>query len=312
MMLKELKDTTKVNHPLKTFLKRKGDRGNRVSGYLRPEDRIREDAEWPHFLLRIVTLIMLLGIVSCEKVIEVDLNDAEPIIVIEGNLSYDDRELEVRLSKSGSYFDNTSYDMVNGAEVTLEAGPGYRLEAEETEDGIYRLTELPLLTGTTYRLKVVAEGQEYTAVSTLPAKVRIDSLGYEYESEGRFFEGGYRPILLFADPADTENYYRVKVYRNGVLFNSRDDIIIFEDSDLNGRGVQVRLRRQLLDAGDTLKVQLYSIDRNTWEYFNSLRDLINLNPGSPAPANPVSYFTNGAMGYFSAWTLSEKEVTVEE
>src|SRR5690554_431482 len=121
--------------------------------------------------------LLVFTLTSCEKAIEVDLNDSEPVIVIEGNLSYERGELEVKLSKSGSYFDSAPYEKVNGADVVLDGGPGYRLTAEETGDGIYRLDGLPLNAGNVYRLNVVAGGEEYTSVSELNPEVKIDSVG---------------------------------------------------------------------------------------------------------------------------------------
>ncbi|NOR75913.1 MAG: DUF4249 domain-containing protein, partial [Draconibacterium sp.] len=34
--------------------------------------------------------------------------------------------------------------------------------------------------------------------------------------------------------------------------------------------------------------------------------------GSAAPANPTSNITNGALGYFSAWSADEKTVVIKE
>jgi len=263
-------------------------------------------------LLLAIMPLLLIVVLACEKVIDVDLNDSEPEIVIEANLSNNNGALEVKITKTGSYFDSAPVEKVTNADVFLEGGPGYRLKVKEMSEGLYQLDDLPLNIGAIYRLQVFAEGKEYTAVSMLNQEVKIDSLGIEYQREERFFDGGYRLLLFFSDPPEKENYYRVKIYRNGLLFNSPNDLIIFEDSDLDGKGIQVRLRGQLFEPGDKAQVELYSIDRHTWEYFSSLRDLINLNPGSPAPANPISGFSNGALGYFSAWSLNTKELVIPD
>jgi hypothetical protein len=258
--------------------------------------------------------IFVLSLVAfaCEKVIDVDLNDSEPALVIEGNLSKNESTLEVKVSKSTSYFNSEPAPKVENARVYIESSPGFHLQAEETEPGFYRLTDLPLSINTVYRLTVEVKGEEYTAVSKLPALVKIDSLSYEYQQEQIFFEGGYRILLYFTDPKDEENYYRIKLYRNGNRINDLDDLIVFDDSSLDGKNIQIRLRGQRFDAGDTVKVELLSIDKNAWEYFSTLREVANLNPGSPSPANPVSNLSNGALGYFSAWSGSTKEITIPE
>jgi hypothetical protein len=254
---------------------------------------------------------MLLLTAGCEKVIDVDLNDAAPALVIEGNLLFTDEMLEVKISRTGSYFDSKPLEKVDQAQVFLENESGERRRISNRGEGIYRLENLKAQLEKNYRLLVETEEGEYVAVSTLHRPVLIDSLGYEYSGEARFFEGGYRILLYFSDPPEKKNYYRVKVYKNGMRFNNVSDIVVFDDSSLDGKGIQVRLRGQVFATGDTARIELFSIDRNAWEYFTTLRDMANANPGSPAPANPLSNFSNGALGYFSASSSDSKEITIE-
>jgi hypothetical protein len=256
-------------------------------------------------------LIYLFIFPGCERVIDVDLNEANPQIVIEGNLSYNHGALEVLISKTGSYFATTPVEKVDNAKVYLENSAGTRFEAKAFGDGVYKIERYPMQQKKEYQLFIEYEGQTYQAKSTLFPAVKIDSLGFEYQPDVRFFEGGYRLLLYFSDPPAEGNYYRIKVYKNGELFNDVDDLIVFDDSRLNGKGIQVTLRRQLFDIGDTAYVQLISIDENAFTYFTTFRDMANTNPGSPAPANPISNFNNGALGYFSAWSFTEKERIIE-
>lgn len=264
-----------------------------------------------HFILLLVP-IFILFFSSCEKVIDVDLNESEPAIVIEGSLSHNDGVLKVKVSKTASYFSKESNTKVGNADVILDNGPGFRFEAEETEPGMYSLNNLQLNTNSVYRLTVRVENEEFVAVSALPPMVDIDSIGYEYQQEQAFFDGGYRLHLYFKDPIEKENFYRIKVYRNGKRFDEGDDLIVFDDTSLDGKTIQVRLRGQLFNEGDSARVELYSIDKNAWKYLTTLRELANLNPGSPAPANPLSNFSNDALGYFSAWTKSTRQIIIQE
>ncbi len=263
-------------------------------------------------ILLLLSVFCLFIIPGCERVIEVDLNEVDPQIVIEGNLSYNDAKLEVKISKTGSYFSTSSPELVDNAQVYLEYHGANRVNAEAFGHGIYKVENFPLQHGKEYRLYVESEGQKYEAKSTLFPSVKIDSLGYEYQPDVRFFEGGYRLLLYFSDPPDNDNYYRIKVHKNGELMNDVDDLIVFDDSRLNGKGIQVTLRRQLFEMGDTAYVQLMSIDENAFLYFTTFREMANTNPGSPAPANPISNFSNSALGYFSAWSFEEKEIIIEK
>lgn len=270
--------------------------------------------QFPHsiffFLLLAATVVVLYT--GCEKVIDVELNESDPVIVIEGNLSFETSALEVKITRTGNYFSVDDPVTVDGAAVCLQEEYGVMHEAEEAGEGIYRLSQLNLKPGTTYVLHVEAEEREYVAASTLNPPVKIDSLQYEYTGDTRFFDSGYRLLVYFADPMGRSNYYRIKVYRNGELLNSLDDLIIFEDDDLDGRIIQVRLRQQIFSTGDTARVDLLSLDRNAWLYYSTLREMANPNPGSPAPSNPISNFNNGALGCFSAWSGSSMTTYIGE
>jgi len=260
--------------------------------------------------LALILIISLNLFTGCEKVIDVELNDEGPVIVIEGNLSYSTSDINVKITKTGSYFSTDLPDAVDGAAVFLEEESGIKHRVEEEGEGQYRLQRILLKPCTTYRLVVEAEGMNYSASSTLHPPVRIDSLGYEYISETRFFDGGYRLLLYFTDPMGKDNYYRIKIYRNGELMNGLEDLIVFRDDELDGRHIQVRLRRQTFAAGDTARIDLLTLDRAAWLYYSTLREMADLNPGSPAPANPVSNFDNGALGYFSAWSGSTATIYI--
>ena len=264
-----------------------------------------------NFHKTLLSFLLLFVFFSCERVIDVDLNEATPAIVIEGNLSYRNGELEVKISKTGSYFSTKPVEKVENAVVYLKNGTGTRTDAREVEPGRYIRRNLPVHPDGNYSLHVEFEDREYTALSTMHKPIKIDSLSYDYQPEARFFDGGYRMLLYFSDPPKVENYYRVRVSKNGKPFNSVSDIIVFEDSRLDGKGIQVRLRGQTFAEGDTAKVELLSIDKNAWLYFSTLREMANANPGSPAPSNPISNFNNGALGYFSAWSGEEKEIIIE-
>ncbi len=247
---------------------------------------------------------------ACEKVIDVDLNEANPAVVIGGNLSFSGGA-EVKISRTGSYFGAGSMEKVSGAEVILQYSSGKQVRINETEPGWYKKEELVIGTGIEYQLTVTVDGTAYRASSTMNPVVPIDSIGYAYFEGILFFDEGYRVKLFFPDPPRKENFYRIKVYKNGELENRVEDLIVFDDSGIEGRFVEVTMRGQVFAPGDTARVELISIDQPAFDYFSNLRDIANNNPGSPAPANPPSNFSNGALGYFSAWSCDSKTIVIE-
>ena len=259
-----------------------------------------------------ILFFLILLFTGCEKVIEVDLNDANPAIVIEANITNSAKLVEVKISKTASYFGTDSINMVSNAVVTIETEAGKKVTLFEVKKGIYRTWNLYPMPGRTYKITVEAEGKTYSAESVLNYSVEIDSLTQEYNDGFGFLKKGYNVNLYFHDPEEAKNYYRLKIYVNGKLDQNDADYIIFDDQNMNGQYIELKIRRKIFDVGDSVTYELISLDEGAYEYFNSLQELVNVNPGSAAPSNPVSNFSNGALGYFSAWSSDSKTIVIEE
>lgn len=258
------------------------------------------------FILLILTFIVY----SCEKVIDVDLNDAAPVIVIEGNLSNIPNKAEVKISMTSSYFDTVPSEMVSNAVVTLKSDFGDSYVLNETGKGIYNSKEVWFREGSTYRLEVDVNGEKYEAVSKLNPAVNIDSMRFYYE-DSPFLDNGYYINMYLFDPPGVKNFYRLKYAKNGVFQNTIDDLILFNDRYVDGNTIEVTLFNQPLELNDTITLQLISLDEDAYEYLRTFQELVNSNPGSAAPANPISNISNGALGYFSAWSSNTKSAIIK-
>jgi hypothetical protein len=64
-----------------------------------------------------------------------------------------------------------------------------------------------------------------------------------------------------------------------------------------------------ISSGDYVTVALQSIDKGVYEYFRTLNQANNSGQ-SATPANPVSNFSNGALGYFSAYAVKVKSIFI--
>ncbi len=66
-----------------------------------------------------------------------------------------------------------------------------------------------------------------------------------------------------------------------------------------------------LHQNDTVLLKMYCVDKNIYNYFFTLAAVTgNNNFRSASPANPNSNISNGALGYFSAHTISQKKIVV--
>lgn len=259
----------------------------------------------------ILILCLITGVVflsSCEKVIDLELKNADPLIVIEGTISNQSENHFVRISKTIPFEQSANFNGVKGAQVTLKSSAGLSIAFTEVTDGIYRSPRLRGTPGLTYTLDVLVEGKTYSAKSTMPSPVIPDSIGFKTLSF--FGNSNIYPTVYYKDPTKIQNQYRYILKINGKLQGD----LVFEDRFNDGNAVSdviIYDGDDDIKSGDIVDIEMQSIDRNVFKYFFALSQ-IGGNGGPPvAPANPVSNFSNGALGIFNACTKSTKSVVLK-
>lgn len=256
-------------------------------------------------------LLLSAGLVlfsSCEKVIDLELKNAEPLIVIEGTISNQSENHFVRISKTIPFDKPGTFNGFKGAQVTLTSSAGLLQPFTEISDGVYRSLRFRGTPGITYTLEVLAEGKIYTAKSTMPYPVSPDSIGFKTLSF--FGNSNIYPTIYYRDPPRIQNQYRYILKINGKLQGD----VVFEDRFNDGNSVSdvvIYDGEDDIRPGDIIDIEMQCIDRNVFKYFFSLSQ-INGNGGPPvAPSNPDSNFSNGALGIFNACTKSNKTIILK-
>lgn len=246
---------------------------------------------------------------SCEKVISLDLDQTTAKIVIEAIFTDLNTNHLVSLSATKNFEADNKKIPVSGALVVLkeENGPTVTF-TEQGKSGNYYSTKFKGIPGKKYTMSVTSSGKIYTAISRMPLSVAVTSLS---QVELTFF-GETRKLVQvnYNDPIGIENFYYNKVYVNG---SKRGSLNIESDRFNDGKAVKntVFLSDPDLKLGDKVKIQLLTIDENVYKYLFSLSQ-ISGNGGPPTtPANPTSNFSNGALGYFSASTISTDSLTIK-
>lgn len=261
-----------------------------------------------------IFLSIIILFVSCEDVIEVELKDMEPILVIEGVINDVDNQCQILLSKTNNYFGQTPNPKVSEAVITLTDNTGATVNFNETEPGVYLQDIILGNQNTSYTLNVLSEGIEYTANATIPEKVNIDSLSYEYNPESILYEEGWVVSCHFQDPIEFTNFYRLKAYNINDSAKARDSQDIYDDVINNGKIVELPWGYESFQPLDTVVVELYTLDEATYDYYKTLFPISG--EGSimsiTTPANPVTNITNNALGYFGAYTISRDTIIINQ
>jgi hypothetical protein len=256
--------------------------------------------------------ISIIGVIfflaSCTKEIDIDLNTSNPEIVIEGTITDQPGPYSVKLSKTANFSDsNNSFPPVGGALVVISDNTGTVDTLTETTPGMYQTNRITGTQGNTYTLKVVAEGKQYDAVSTMPYRVNLDSVRFDLFTDPGDTDSTYAVVPLFLDPAPFGDNYRFFFTSNGIpdkTYQVTNDNI--GNGDINKQPFfsdDVEFYK-----GDTITVTMLCIDVSTYNYYYTLSQITESGPGGgTTPTNPPNNITgNKALGIFSAYTTQTK------
>ena len=248
---------------------------------------------------------------GCNKVVTVELNDVAPTIVIEGNVTDEPGPYYVLVSRTVNYSAPSEFSPVSGAMVRLtDSTNGVTELLREVDSGVYQTTDMGGVPLHTFQLAVAVGGQEYTASSTMPKQVALDSVTLA-DNINLANQQGENAVANFQDPAGVRNYYQFAEILNGRLL---PDIFVFEDRLSDGRYIREALFNDsnYLQRGDTLTVTMSCVDVNVYNYFLTLGAVSDngSGPQTATPSNPLSNISNGALGYFSAHTSEARTLIV--
>lgn len=265
-----------------------------------------------HKTLSLIILLVLFA-AACTKVVNINLNDSAPRIIIEGSVSDQRSSCYVRLSKSVNFNATNLFPPVTGATVFITDNLGNKSVLNETTPGYYTSPSYAGIFGRTYTLSVTAEGKTYTASSTMDIAVAIDAIAQDVLSLNSF--GGSGKLIFvkiqYIDPAGTPNFYRfIEVVDN----KESDDILIDNDVLRDGNTITQNIfrREPSLKPGNNVTILIQTIDKNVFNYFSQLNQISEGYGGqSTSPANPTGNFNNGALGYFSAYAVRSKSIVIK-
>jgi len=243
---------------------------------------------------------------SCQKVIDLKVNNAAKQYVIEGNVTDQPGPYTVTISQTSAYNVSYTFQGVGGAAVTIKDDAGNSEVLQEVEQGVYRTAALSGVEGRTYELHISIGEKTFTSTSTMPHRVSFDSL---YTRDLVYFTKTVKAAVpVFTDPKGQGNSYRFNQYINGRLdkgvYYSNDD---FTDGLTNTFALLQPDPDSTLHAGDKVEIDMQCIDKPVYKYWFSL-DESSEGDGGAIPSNPVTNIQGGALGYFSAHTSQRRSL----
>jgi len=256
---------------------------------------------------------ILISIVSCEKVIDIPLENADQKMVIEAPLSNLKDRSYILISKTGNVYEESNFEKVSGANVTITDKDNvvHTFLEDGIDTGKYVDTTFVVGENNIYKLNIVAEGQTFTSecmTQTLTPLNYVAPVKFETpQSTPQNPDSTNLVFFSFDDNGSEANYYRFKVYKNGAYTNN---LYLGDDKLINGQTFEQPFFSDNFDSGDTVDIEMQNIDKANYTYFYSLSNAQSSGPFSASPANPVSNIEGGALGYFGCYLLDTMSMII--
>lgn len=276
--------------------------------------------------MRQVTSILLFLLVSCTKVINIDLPSAPDKLVV--NCLFSTGEVfTVHLSHSQDILSEDSTEIDN-ADLMLYANDVYQGTLNYVSNGFYTHDTIIARPGIRYKLVAHVTGyDQVVAEDSTPTPAILDSVYYNPnaypDSEGDDF---YKIELFLKDNASQRDYYEIvlKHYINTgnysiirlrgdyeqVIMNEGDEdfysgICVFSDELINGSEYRLKLKTSDILSENRKELHLLSISKTFYQYRKSwIRHSSAQYIDITNPIEPVALFTNvkGGYGIFAGYS----------
>ena len=273
-----------------------------------------------------VSILFFLALVGCTRDVDIDIANADEKIVVEGRIETGG-VAEVYLTKSFFIFEefnanDLSEHLITNAFVTISNGLVIDTLIPQID-----LTSFPPLVYTTsspsflgvengtYNLKIVVEGKILTSTTTIPNKVKLDSVWIREENgiPGKGFVWAH-----LSDPDTLGNGYRWEqklttetkfvspvgsTYDDKIVNGKSFDFLSQKPFDTNNDSLD-RTTAFYYDITDTVIIKFSAIDKASFDFWRTL-DVSKSNNGNPfaAPITPVTNI-NGGLGVFAGYAVS--------
>jgi hypothetical protein len=246
---------------------------------------------------------------SCEDVIEMNLNSSGPQLVIEGIIE-PDSVCEIYLSYTGDYFANDTIIAINNALVSIEDNAGNSEVLSLAGNGIYRGQQLFGKENVDYTLTVTIDGKNYTGRANLLTKPHIYNVLPKFsDGFGLKHKDAYILDLEFEASPDPESYYLIKYYDE----DGSQEFVSIEGKYLTSNDtVKYTSPFRRFTKGEKVGIEINAVDFNTYNYYRQLNEVTRSSlRSSSAPYNPVSNMGTNVLGCFTALAGNRIDVMIE-
>ncbi len=289
----------------------------------------------------IVFVCSILLLVSCEKNIDLNLHEAEKILVVDASIENNMPPVVV-LTNSFDYYASIDAQLLAGAfihdaEVSISDGiQEHKLKEYFVEliggislsyysiDTTNSASQLNGQFNTSYNLKIISQGKEYIASTTIPELAKKpDSLWWKPAP----FNTDTNNVVVMVkatDPPGLGNYIRYFTKKNnGPLLPGENSV--YDDQVIDGSTYEIRVDpgidrnnkisfdKNYFRRGDTVTLKLCNIDRVSYKFWLTM-EFAYQSIGNPfaSPNKVLGNISNGALGAFTGYAAFYKTIIIPQ
>ena len=284
-------------------------------------------------------ILLLLFITSCERAVDFNIQQVPSKLVIEATIENGQPPI-VYLSKSLNFYSKIdqsllSNNFVRNAEVYVSNGTlTHKLKEYPVPvsggSNFYYYSVDPSSPATAfngelnkqYSIRIVAEGKEYTANTTIPNTTRhIDSIFWKQAPAGNPPEK-VAFMIRATDQQGFGDYIRYFTKRNREPFypglNS-----VYDDQVIDGTTYEIQVERGIdrndgtsegytfFNKGDTVTLKVCNIDKATFDFWRTM-EFTYASIGNPfsSPTKVINNISNGGLGYFGGYAAQYRTLII--
>ncbi|MEW7290416.1 DUF4249 family protein [Aquimarina sp. 2304DJ70-9] len=256
---------------------------------------------------------------SCEDVVDVDVPNGTPQLVVDASFELYTNETPVtveggvRLTLSAPFFDQ-DVPTISNADVfiTNKNDDSVINFIESGEAGFYipEITDFLPEFDTPYELTVIYENETYIATTQLIPTVPIDNIE---QGDATLFDGDETEIIVsFTDTADRDDFY---------LFDFDFSLFLAsEDRFYQGESFNFSYFYENMVVGQDVTIKILGVDERYYNYASLLIEQSEQDGGNPFLAPPAilrgniintTNQDNIALGYFNLSEADRFEFTIQ-
>jgi hypothetical protein len=240
-------------------------------------------------------------VVGCEEVVDTPaIEKFDPVLVVEGMFTNEERIHTVTLSRSVPVNYSGSPTPVSGAIVFIRADDKIIPMVEKIAGtGVYETTRIVNgQPGHVYELSVSVDGKEYTAIDTMEPVTPLDGIRYSHSVSNGMYEWTV-PNDHSLSPGTTYEWQAAFVHTNGDI----DKITYYNFTGLETAALfALNQMSQTIwfEPGTKIVQKKYSLSKSYYEFLRAVYIETDWRGGlyDINPANVPTNVTNGATGFF--------------